>query len=261
MAAHPFLAKLGLVSLVAGSAANPSLAIESNGVQSGLFVDHTTVGSEEIHLAVDGIVGASFVRNGSDINLTIPSTTNSTDYSTGALVVAGGVGISGQVNIGDTSGSHEGGIYIQRVGIGGELLHAHRTGGGGYHFKASSTAFNKAQWEVAHAGNYAYMFAFDTATIGNGVVAAFVNGADVGLYIDTNDDIFLNGNVEITDNLTVTGLIDSTGVEFTPVASNPGGVAANTLWVNSGDSDKLYFGASEVGGGGGGGGGLFVAAT
>ena len=58
----------------------------------------------------------------------------------------------------------------------------------------------------------------------------------------------------VNGKLTVTGLIDPTGMEFTSVASNPGNVTAKTLWVNSGDSDKLYFGASEVGGGGGGGG-------
>ena len=53
--------------------------------------------------------------------------------------------------------------------------------------------------------------------------------------------------------LTVTGLIDPTGMEFTAVGSNPGTDAAKTIWVNSGDSNKLYFGSSEVGGGGGGG--------
>lgn len=59
----------------------------------------------------------------------------------------------------------------------------------------------------------------------------------------------------ITDKLTVDGLIDPTGLELTPVGANPGGVAANTLWLNSGDSNKLYHGSSEVGGGGGGGSG------
>ena len=59
----------------------------------------------------------------------------------------------------------------------------------------------------------------------------------------------------VNGKLTVTGLIDPTGMEFTSVASNPGNVATKTLWVNSQDSDKLYFGSSEVGGGGGGGSG------
>ena len=62
----------------------------------------------------------------------------------------------------------------------------------------------------------------------------------------------VNGNFHITGKLDVDGLIDPTGLELNPVGSNPGGVAANTLWLNSGDSDKLYHGSSEVGGGGGG---------
>lgn len=65
----------------------------------------------------------------------------------------------------------------------------------------------------------------------------------------------VNGNFHITGKLDVDGLIDPTGLELTPVASNPGGTAANTLWLNSGDSNKLYHGSSEVAGGGGGGSG------
>ena len=59
----------------------------------------------------------------------------------------------------------------------------------------------------------------------------------------------------ILNNLTVDGLVSApTGLQLAPTGSNPGGVAANTLWLNSGDSNKLYHGSSEVGGGGGGGG-------
>lgn len=59
---------------------------------------------------------------------------------------------------------------------------------------------------------------------------------------------------ELTVNgkLTVSGLIDPTGMEFTAVGTNPGTDAAKTIWVNANDSNKLYFGGSEVGGGGGG---------
>ncbi|MAK37442.1 MAG: hypothetical protein CMC15_14900 [Flavobacteriaceae bacterium] len=55
--------------------------------------------------------------------------------------------------------------------------------------------------------------------------------------------------VHILGKLTVDGLIDPTGLELTPVGSNPGGTTANTLWLNSGDSNKLYHGSSEVSGG------------
>lgn len=65
----------------------------------------------------------------------------------------------------------------------------------------------------------------------------------------------VNGNFHITGKLDVDGLIDPTGLELNPQSSNPGGVAANTLWLNSTDSNKLYLGSSEVAGGGGGGSG------
>ena len=62
-----------------------------------------------------------------------------------------------------------------------------------------------------------------------------------------------SSTLTVNGKLTVTGLIDPTGMEFTAVGSNPGTDAAKTIWVNSGDSNKLYFGSSEIGGGGGGG--------
>jgi len=56
----------------------------------------------------------------------------------------------------------------------------------------------------------------------------------------------------VDGKLTVTGLIDPTGMEFTAVGANPSSAnPAKTIWVNSADSNKLYFGSSEVGGGGG----------
>jgi hypothetical protein len=61
----------------------------------------------------------------------------------------------------------------------------------------------------------------------------------------------VNGNFHITGKLDVDGLIDPTGLELNPVGSNPGGVTANTLWLNSGDNNKLYHGSSEVGSGSG----------
>ena len=71
----------------------------------------------------------------------------------------------------------------------------------------------------------------------------------------------VQGNFHITGKLDVDGLIDPTGLELNPQGSNPGGVAANTLWLNSGDSNKLYHGSSEVGGGGGGGGDITAVNT
>ena len=50
----------------------------------------------------------------------------------------------------------------------------------------------------------------------------------------------------VNGKLTVTGLIDPTGLELTPVGSNPGGTAANTLWLDSGASNALKHGTATV---------------
>lgn len=50
----------------------------------------------------------------------------------------------------------------------------------------------------------------------------------------------------IDGKLTVGGLIDPTGLELAPVAANPGGVAANTLWLDSGAGNALKHGANRV---------------
>jgi microcystin-dependent protein len=55
----------------------------------------------------------------------------------------------------------------------------------------------------------------------------------------------------IAGKLTVGGLIDPTGLELTPVAANPGIIPNNTLWTNSADSNRLYYGNAPVGTGGG----------
>ena len=44
----------------------------------------------------------------------------------------------------------------------------------------------------------------------------------------------IDAGLHVTGKLTVDGLIDPTGLEFDPVAANPGGVAANTIWVHDG---------------------------
>ena len=50
----------------------------------------------------------------------------------------------------------------------------------------------------------------------------------------------------VNGKLTVTGLIDPTGLELTPVGANPGGTAANTLWMDTGASNALKHGANTV---------------
>lgn len=63
------------------------------------------------------------------------------------------------------------------------------------------------------------------------------------LYVD-NDAVFAE-DVVINGKLTVVGLIDPTGLELDPQISNPGGIEANTIWINSGDS-LLYYGAAPI---------------
>lgn len=58
---------------------------------------------------------------------------------------------------------------------------------------------------------------------------------------------YFQGDTYIAGKLTVTGLIDPTGLALTPVAANPGGaLAASTIWSNTVDSNKLYFGADAL---------------
>ena len=66
-----------------------------------------------------------------------------------------------------------------------------------------------------------------------------------------------SSTLTVDGKLTVTGLIDPTGMQFTRVGSNPG--TADTIWVNS--SGSLMFGSSAVGGGGGGSGTVTSIAT
>ncbi len=57
----------------------------------------------------------------------------------------------------------------------------------------------------------------------------------------------------VNGKTTINGLIDPTGMEFTPVLTNPGGNPATTIWSNAMDMNKLYYGNTAVSGGGGGG--------
>lgn len=105
----------------------------------------------------------------------------------------------------------------------------------------------------------------DPHLLGDGSIAAptysFASNPAAGMWLDaaaTPDEVIIN-SVDGTDvfriansgatvngKLTVTGLLDPTGLELTPVAANPGGTAANTLWLDSGDSNALKWGANKL---------------
>ena len=65
-------------------------------------------------------------------------------------------------------------------------------------------------------------------------------------YDETTQNVVIGNNLDIGGKLTVAGLIDPTGLELVPQSSNPGGVAANTLWLDSNNSDKLKQGATNI---------------
>ena len=69
-------------------------------------------------------------------------------------------------------------------------------------------------------------------------------------FISSPNLSFNTSSNELTVNgkLTVTGLIDPTGLELTPQSSNPvtGGTAGNTLWLDSTDSNRLYQGSTRI---------------
>ncbi|MBZ0135664.1 MAG: hypothetical protein K8I27_04770 [Planctomycetes bacterium] len=61
-------------------------------------------------------------------------------------------------------------------------------------------------------------------------------GDDVQLYREDEATLRTDANVEIGGKLTVEGLIDPTGLELDPQATNPGGAPGNTLWISSADA-------------------------
>ena len=65
-------------------------------------------------------------------------------------------------------------------------------------------------------------------------------------FDETTQDVIIGNNLDIGGKLTVAGLIDPTGLELVPQATNPGGILANTLWLDSNNSDKLKQGAINI---------------
>ena len=63
-------------------------------------------------------------------------------------------------------------------------------------------------------------------------------------YDETTQNVFIGNDVDIGGKLTVAGLIDPTGLELDPQSSNPSN--ANTLWLDSNNSNKLKQGATNI---------------
>ncbi|NEN87927.1 MAG: hypothetical protein F6K48_02995 [Okeania sp. SIO3H1] len=93
MASRPFLARFGLLSLEPGSTSNPAIAVGDEG--TGLYNFFGNLG-----ISVAGLFGPLFQPNLGQVDMTIISNTPSASPTTGALTVFGGVGVSGDLNVG-----------------------------------------------------------------------------------------------------------------------------------------------------------------
>lgn len=81
----------------------------------------------------------------------------------------------------------------------------------------------------------------------NDVPNSFSIAGDITTTGDVSGaDGTFTGDFSIGGKLTVTGLIDPTGLELTPVSANPGGVAGNTIWQDSANSNQWKIGANRV---------------
>jgi len=69
----------------------------------------------------------------------------------------------------------------------------------------------------------------------------FTSSANLTFDTSTNE-------LTVDGKLTVTGLIDPTGLELTPQSSNPvtGATSGNTLWLNTSDANRLYQGSTKI---------------
>jgi hypothetical protein len=63
-------------------------------------------------------------------------------------------------------------------------------------------------------------------------------------FDEVTQNVVIGNNLDIGGKLTVAGLIDPTGLELTPQATNPSN--ANTLWLDSNNANKLKQGATNI---------------
>lgn len=136
----------------------------------------------------------------------------------------------------------------------------HKAGAHNLHFDSTSGGHSSTPINVNIASGESARFVYDGSNWHQVIAAAssspsssgasglvqLSNGAG-GFTSDTTLSYDTAANeLTVDGKLTVTGLIDPTGLELAPQASNPGGVAANTLWLDSGASNRLKQGTSNV---------------
>jgi hypothetical protein len=103
--------------------------------------------------------------------------------------------------------------------------------------------YDGADWKQLHLGSTTVV---STPSSGASGLVQLSDGS--GGFTSDSDLSWDSASNELTINgkLTVTGLIDPTGLELDPVGTNPGGVAANTLWLDSGASNRPKIGTNAV---------------
>lgn len=225
----------------------------------------------------------------SSTSVSVANTTASTSATTGALVVSGGVGVGGDVNI--ASGMFlmvgQGATDYVKVAsetTGGVVYLADNSANVEWSIKAvgQDLRFNRNGLDMMKLTNSTSIITFSSEVNAKGLVGVtnvtdstststgaltVTGGAGIvkNLYVGglvrftsttaststTTGALTVSGgagfvgDVYIGGKLNVAGLIDPTGLQFDPVASNPGD--AYTIWVNSADGNKLYYGAAVAG--------------
>ena len=126
---------------------------------------------------------------------------------------------------------------------------------------ANSVTFDNAGIGIVLQGKESGMFvytgsAWKNVMLASGAISPNGHGANGLIQLSDGAGGFTSdanlswqaspAELTITGKLNVTGLIDPTGLELDPQAANPGGVAANTLWLDSGASNRPKIGSNAV---------------
>ncbi len=240
------------IRLGAGSAAIPAYSITGD-TDTGVY----SPGSDALGFATSGVLRLT-IGTGSIISTVIGLFPAATINAASIRMPHGVVPL---LPVDGDMWTTTAGVFAQ---INGGIVGPFNTGAGtiGGSIAVTQVAYGSG----ANAINGSATFVFDVVNsqlaIAPGTLSlpayAFVGDLNTGIWSSGADTVNIAAGgvdmlvvdattVTINGKLTVTGLIDPTGLALTPVAANPGGgLAASTIWVSSGDA-QLYFGATLAG--------------